>query len=498
MTTQAPASVPSKSATQMMLDYFREFKVLKQTPMEYWGVQIINFLDSMAYFALLTVVTLFLSEQIGVDDVNAGYIVTIFTSLTTVLLFVSGLLTDSLGIRKSLLVTMLMRAVVTLALVGLAVTPTFPFRIPLVTLCFVAMAPSMAMVQTLFQSAIKRYTNDKSRSAGFNLWYLFMNIGGAAAGILVDLVRLNLGLSSTWVMGTGILTSFASLGVMLLMVRREEQFGDDGKFHSLLFDHDRGKAAVKKPSPWRILKAMVNEQAFWRLFALVTLLLGVRAVFAYFYLLMPKYWTRIMGEDAAIGALNTINPILIVVGLILFIPLANKFNIFKMLVYGAILSSLSLFILALPWQAVSHVLGSLGQMMGVDWLRNDFVLAYYAISVMSMIVLSLGEVIWSPKLQEYTAAIAPEGQEGSYMGLSMVPWFAAKTLVSFLSGHMLMRWVPEGIGPRLKEGTVAFWDSPEAMWLILGIIALAGPILALIFQSWFTKGARWHQAAPSN
>jgi hypothetical protein len=45
--------------------------------------------------------------------------------------------------------------------------------------------------------------------------------------------------------------------------------------------------------------------------------------------------------------LQAVNPFLIVIGLILFIPLANKFNIFKMLVYGSMVSAVSLFPLAL-------------------------------------------------------------------------------------------------------------------------------------------------------
>src|SRR6478735_6809282 len=117
MNAKAQAQVPSKSAGQMILDYFREFKVLKETPREYWGIQIINFLDCTAYFSLLNIVTIFLSDQIGLDDNNAGYIVTLFTSLTTILLLFSGLLTDSLGIRKSLWLSMGSRILATVGLI---------------------------------------------------------------------------------------------------------------------------------------------------------------------------------------------------------------------------------------------------------------------------------------------------------------------------------------------------------------------------------------------
>ena len=43
----------------------------------------------------------------------------------------------------------------------------------------------------------------------------------------------------------------------------------------------------------------------------------------------------------------------------------------------------------------------------------------------------------------YTALLAPKGQEGTYLGLSMIPWFLAKTVVGWFSGDMLTRWSPE-------------------------------------------------------
>ncbi len=488
MSTADVSSSPS-SFMNNIVTYFKEFRVLRQTPREYWGIQAINFLDSMAYFSLLTVITLFLSEEIRLSDTNAGYVVTVFTSLTTILLLFSGFLTDSLGIRKSMVLAYVSRALCTLTIVGLALGGDGSWRTPLIIAALVLMAPSMAMIQTIFQSANKRYTNQKSRSAGFNLWYLFMNIGAACSGVFIDIIRLTYGLSTTWIVAFGLIQSLLCLILLVFFVRQEEQFGDDGKFVAVQNSHTQ----VEKQKPLKILKDMVSETAFWRFLSLVTLLLGVRAVFAYMYLLMPKYWIRVMGEQAAIGTLNTINPVLIIVGLILFIPITNKYPIFKMLVYGAIISSLSLFALVMPWQTVAKGLTYLQAFLPSSWLADPVVSAYYGMAVLSMITLSIGEVIWSPKLQEYTAAIAPEGQEGSYFGLSMIPWFLAKTVASLMSGHMLTRWVPEGVGARIRSGELSFWDSPEAMWLTLGLIAISGPVIALLFQSWFTAGARWNR-----
>ncbi len=465
-------AVKNRTAGEMIRQYFTDFKVLKETRSEYWGIQFINFLDCTVYFAMITIAAVFLSEDLGMSDTDAGYVVTVFTSATTIFLFFSGMVTDWLGIKRSIYVAMGGMLLLRGGVAFLGLTDSVPHRGIIVSILFFLMAPLMAMIQTVFQAANRRFTTKKSRSAGFNLWYLFMNVGAMSGGILIDMVRLWLGFSSSHIFTTGAVMSVLCIGVTFLMVHREDQLrGEDEELEPEPID-DTPK--VRK-NPFQIAKEVVSESAFWRLTVLIAMLLGVRAVFAYMYLLMPKYWLRVIGTDANIGLLNTINPFLIVVGLILFIPFANKFNIFKMLVYGSMISALSLFALVLPWQMFSANIAH----------------AHYLMAILCLVILSVGEIIWSPKLSEYTAAVAPEGQEGTYLGLTMVPWFLAKTVVSAMSGHMLLRWSPEDIGQRLQENTVGFWDSPAAMWFFLGIFAISGPFLALFFRGWLTRGARW-------
>jgi len=475
--SDTPAAQPKATGFEAIKQYFRDFKILKDNPREYWGMQIINVLDSLAYFALLTVVTLFLSTDVGLDDADAGYVATALGSVTTILLMFTGIITDWLGIKWSLNTAMFMRAGVTLAIGVIALGPDFEGRGWVVAGLVFLLAPSMAMVQTVFQVATKRFTSKRSRSSGYNLWYLFMNLGAFGAGFAVDLLRFpaesaeaggEASLSSTWVVLLGVATSVVCLVLSFTMIRRETQvIGPDEDPN----DAEEDEKQLRK-TPLENLKALVKHTAFWRFLVLVTATLGVRAVYVYMYLLMPKYWTRVIGEDAQIGLLSIINPALIVIGLILFIPIAHRFNLFKMLVFGAILSSLSLFVLILPWGAFS----------------SDVATAYYVLAIFSMVFVSLGEVFWSPKLYEYTAAIAPAGQEGIYLGMSMMPWFLAKTVVGAVSGHMLAQWCPEGTGEAIRSGTIDFWSSPEAMWLILGIWAIAGPLLAWVFRGWLTRG----------
>ena len=463
----------------MIVGYFRDFGVLRETRAEYWGIQLVNFLDCTFYFALLTIASLFLSEDLGLSDVAAGYTITAFTSATTLMLTVSGMLCDWLGIRASLRISMIAMLVLRASVVVVGMMPALPHRGLIAGGLMVLMAPFMAAIQTVFQAATQRFTTKHSRAAGFNLWYLFMNIGAAAGGAAIDIGRLQLKLPNVHIFTLGVITAVLCLIAAEWLIRREDQLRAP--------DESAEPEAEKAPrkNPFSILVEVVREKAFFRLLALIALTLGVRAVYAYLYLLMPKYWERTIGPDAAIGVLNMINPIGIVVGLILFIPLANRFSVFGMLVYGAMVSALSLFPMALPW----------------TWYSSDLTQAHYLMAILCMVIVTFGEVLWSPKLYEYTAAIAPKGQEGTYLGLSMIPWFLAKTITSLLSGHMLNRWSPENISvggaelplrEALIQGKVDYWHSPAAMWLILGLVALVGCIVAAWLRPWLTQGARWN------
>lgn len=467
------STTPQTKTGNPIVDYFMDFGVLRETRLEYWALQIINFLDCTIFFAMLNIASVMLSADFGFDDKQAGWVITAFSSGTTICLFFSGLVTDWLGIRVSMYVAMFAMLVLRLVVVWVGLDHSVPYRGVIVSASFVLMAPFMAMIQTMFQAANKRFTTAKSRSAGFNLWYLFMNIGAAAGGFLIDVVRLNLGLPNAHIFTYGVFAAIASIVVTLLFIRREEQlYGPDEA------PPVNANEPVKRISPWENTVRVFCSHIFWRFTILIALLLGVRAVFAYMYLLFPKYWLRVIGPDARMGTLQAINPILIVVGLIVLIPILHRFNVYKMLVYGAMVSAVSLFIQAIPSYGVQT----------------------YYVSIAALVALSIGELIWSPRLTEYTAAIAPEGQEGVYLGLSMMPWFFAKILVSFFSGFWLERFVPETVDgmllrDRLASGAVTFWNSPSALWIYLGIPALVGPVIALFFKRFFTKGAKFEKAA---
>jgi dipeptide/tripeptide permease len=91
--------------------------------------------------------------------------------------------------------------------------------------------------------------------------------------------------------------------------------------------------------------------------------------------------------------------------------------------------------------------------------------------VLFVVLYSLGEAFYSPRVYEYAAAIAPTGQEASYGALSYVPFFLAKLFVGTVSGVLLARYCPE-TGPR----------HAQTMWLVIALIALIAPVGLLVLR----------------
>jgi len=699
--------------------YFKDFGVLRETNRAFWGLQTINILDGTFEFAFGMIITIFLSQTIGFTDQEAGYAITVVGIISSITFLFIGPFVDYLGIRKAVFSGLCAMLLFRLGLIYCAFTPGIPYR-GFVTLVMIFLSGVPAsIIGTVYQIGNKRFTSKKSQAAGFNIWYIFMNIGALCAGLLVEVVTNIQKLPVEYVLLSAIVTTLFSIIVAFFTVTSNEQYEvraifveriwkplvskfrlipafalmfclDDTVFenditrdvgkethiihrepflveayvkfilrieqmllhmktffsarvsqilclwclakkygnqiivlcvkkiarvlHSisailayarrvitifiivgtliarfcllilrpvfflakiirellwvifnafkeilgillkagkdilsviwkklfiailLIFGrtikllgglpnsrefmcmlgisicvaetkfehHFRGGLAETRvihpdtsyvdtlirtieilKKSWKYTREVATAPQFRRVLAALTLLVGVRAAFLYTHLMMPKYWLRVMWPDAHIGFLNNINPFIIVLGVLLLVPIINRYDTYKMLAWGALLASLTFLPLAIPWY----------------FINSDIIVAYYIMSVTAMLFLSFGEVMWSPRLSHYIVSVAPSGQEGTYSAFASLPWFIGKTLAGGLSGVMLAKWCPEIIITKdtcyslqgaLIEGVIlpSYWQTPEAMWLILGILAIVGPIIMLFLKDWFTVGMK--------
>lgn len=291
-------------------------------------------------------------------------------------------------------------------------------------------------------AAVRQYTRKSTVSFGFSLFYVMMNVGALVAPLTIGRLRgafprgtvlLGAQLSSSrLVFWVGAAATLLALGLVLAMRPDEEV----ERLAQAADDEPPRKPAV---SPLAAVREVVFERDFWRFMLFVSLLVLVKLIFQHAHQTWPKYALREFGQAFPFADWWAINPAMIIVLTPAVTALTRHRSAFACIVGGALLSACSVFFMATSTTV--------------------------AASVAFIVMLSLGETLWSPRIYEYTATIAPKGREASYMGLSQLPMFLAKPTVGWMSGWLLTAYCPAS-GPR---------DS-HTLWWIIGLTTLVGPL----------------------
>jgi len=232
-----------------------------------------------------------------------------------------------------------------------------------------------------------------------------------------------------------------------------------------------GETAVKSAA---IFKSLWQRPEFYSFLVFMTIVVGVRMIFYHLAFTFPKYGIRELGSGAPFAHLSgMLNSLLIVVLVPICGVLTQRIAAYRMVTVGSLISALSVFFIALPPAWFKPLAdGWLGDLIVHQWLEVPGPVNPLYVSIFFFVVmLSVGEALWSPRLYEYAAAIAPKGHEASYMALSLLPMFIAKFAVGGISGWMLSVFCPAD-GPR----------HSEIMWFIIGCMALITPVGAFLFR----------------
>lgn len=491
-------SATTPPAKTKLKNFIEKFTVLRFAPRELWIIYIAYILENLAYkVGAAGVLPLWLSSDLGFSDIKAGATIATWSAIMTLITVMIGSLTDALGIRRTFLlgfaVCLVSRTVMALTVEKWIVLPVGLYM----------QALGIALMVPVMIAAVKKYSNAAQRSLAFSLYYALMNLGYFIGDILFDRVRntqTGLGEHGHWLLPLLTLdlstyrvliligAGFTVPGMILvwLFLREGVEMTEQGVVITPRTAQARGKNPFAKllttcretaVKTVEIFAGLWRQKSFYRFLMFMTLVIGVRMIYYQLFYTFPKYGIRELGEGAPIGRLSgALNEILILVLVPVCGVLTQKVSAYRMVTVGSMISALSVFFIALPPAWFKPLAdGWLGNLIGHEWLgvTGGTVNPLYVSIFLFIVMLSVGEAIWSPRLYEYSAAIAPKGQEASYMALSMLPYFLAKFFVGGSSGWLLTKYCPE-TGPR----------HPEMMWFIIGCMALVTPVGALLFRKY--------------
>ena len=476
---------------------------LRGSPRELYILFFTKLTEYSAYGAAQLTFMFYLREDLGLGDVGAGTYFSAWSTIVTATTMIVGAVCDTIGVKKTLIIGSV------LLLISRVVMP-FSDNLWVVSLLgFVPLGIGVAITGPVLSVGIKRFTTIESAALGFGLFYTLMNVGWAIGAKLFDVVRISMGEMgrvdflgdslSTWqvLFGIGFFINLPDLLAILWMrdgvemtengikfpeqKNKDQELGDGSSSASLL---DRSIASMRAAAVGsvRVFADNFVHRAFWVFILLIGITVFTRLTFFHFHITWPSYGIRYFGQGSLVGnVFGVLNPLIIVFLVPVIAYLTRRVRSYWLLLVGTVIAVLSVLFVVIPPEMFAGLTDTwFGIIVFERWLgvpvgNRD---PYYLSMVLFVIVFSIGEAIWSPRLMQFTAEIAPAGREGSYISLAYLPYFGAKFIVGPMAGMLLTGYAPEfGV-----DGIYGYYPDHQMIWWWVGGTAALTPLGLLAFK----------------
>lgn len=437
----------------------KPFIDLTKTSKAMLGINISYLFEGLTYFGIIGLLALFYNDFIGLDDINAGWMVGFLTAGITISMLVLGAAVDLIGIRKSLLVSLLFilvgRVILTLSpTLGEAGLWNSAQTISLFGILGIVIG--YGIYQPACYAAVKKLNTAKNSAMGYAMLYALMNLGGFLPGIISPPVRKSYGIDGVfWVFVALTVVGMAAVAIFVTKKAIAEaqaivKAEDGDKVES---EDEMQEMSVKEKLKYYLKNFPLKDVRFM---FFIFILIPVQTLFAHNWLTLPQYTSRafdgFVGENFEFFV--NLNPILIFVLTPIVTALTLKKGTYKMMIIGTSIMALPTFFLT-------------------------FGPSFYTLMAY-LILMTVGEAMWQPRFLQWVAEIAPKGMTGIYMGIGQFPWFLTKVITAIYSGWFLQNYCPAET-PMMDLNT-------ETMWLIYGFIAIISPVGLILARKWMQKG----------
>jgi dipeptide/tripeptide permease len=414
-------------------------------PFVFWTANSIEVLERFAYYGIYMGFGIYLGE-LGFSKDDLGVIQTIFLGLSYLIPLFSGTLADKYGFKKMLIISYLAYIPAILLLIY---TKTFSgIALTMLTIGFAA-----GIFKPLISATVRATTDATNKTLGFGIFYAMVNLGASIGPLVMGKLRA---MSWDYVFYTA---AGAIIFMFLITVffYKEPERELEGISLKKKFKDMREALSDIKFLVFIILLGVFFWLPFWAFFNILAVYINDYMDTAFLYQgvedVLGSFVAGIISrkDDAGIWRINA--EAISHTGYIIIIFQVLISRIFeKRAAIGSFM--LGLFIAALGFGILGIALNG----------NNSLVF-------LGVFLFAVGEMISSPRIQEYIMWIAPKEKAGLYMGTN----FLATFIGALLSGITYTIWMG-----RFEEA-----GHPEYV-----MYTLAGHMVLAILAIWiFTKTA---------
>jgi POT family proton-dependent oligopeptide transporter len=408
-------------------------------PSIFWAANSVEILERIAYYGIFMGFAMYM-EHLGFSRGQLGFVQSLFLFISYFIPVFSGTFADKYGFKKVLIVSYLAYLP---SILLLLVTKTFSG----IALTMLSIGFAAGIFKPLISGTVRLTTDSTNKTLGFGIFYTMVNIGGTLGPILAAKLRV-----ISW--NYAYLMAATSIAVMLVV--------------TILFY----KEPIKEKTNESIGKKLIGifSTVTDARFATFLIILGVFFWWPFwaFFNVCPLY------IDKHMDTVSIYNSIESVLGSHITQFLSrNESGVWR--VNGESIANTG-WIILLFQVIISRVFEKRSALpsfiLGLFIAAIGFTIIGFAMNSAPMLVIfgifvfGCGEMITSPRIQEYITWIAPKEKAGLYMGSN----FLAVCIGAFLSGLYTV-----------LLGKFELIGHPEYVWYVMATNLVFGSLALFIF-----------------
>jgi dipeptide/tripeptide permease len=384
----------------------------------FWVANISEIFERLAYYGSFASLANYLHETLSFPTEQTGTLAGIFGGMVWFLAIFGGAVADRLGFRRALSLAYLILCGSYFLLGSISAPWLAPIRnlVPLsffVGFILILPALGISLVKPSVVGTTASASKENVRSLGYSIYYTMVNIGGLLGPYTGSWAKHHLGAGKIFLIAS------AAVGIMFLFVL-------------LFFREPKRIDSARPPSLRETARNFLTVASNPKFMAFLLIFTGYWIVFWQQWIVMPVFLHQYVNHDIDVERILMTDSIIVITCTILLNFLTKKIAAFTAIIIGTLIT-------------------------GLSWI----VLAVYPTTsgaITAIAVLAIGEIIHQPRYYEYVSRLAPEGQQGTYLGFAFLPlgigsliggWFGGKLLHYFgeVQGKPQLTWyVIAGVG----------------------------------------------------
>jgi dipeptide/tripeptide permease len=462
---------------------------LTSLPRAYWMVNIMEMFERLAYYGVRVVIPIYIAQADSVgglhfSQTDKGIIFLWWAIVQSLTPMFSGGFADRYGYKKTIAVA------ISIAIMGyilMATQTTFlGFLLACCTLAF-----GTAIFKPGVQGTMCQSLSTRNSAVGWGMFYMVVNVGGFLGPPMAHFMY-GISWPAVFFGSAGIL----SLNYLMLLTYKEVHPG-----------------GAQRGGPLQVLMTTGRNFMNLRLVIFILIMSGFWLMFMQLFDMLPNFIVDWVDSSRLVAALHLPQAMLQ-----LNSTRGPQLSQEWMINFNA--GFIMLAVVFVSW-LVSRMRRVSSILLGITVSSCGLILAGFTMSgflcMAGILVFSVGEMLASPRMNEYLGVIAPEGQKGLYMGYANVPvavgWaygslrggqvydqfgdkanlamdYLAKTYqITDVARTQAMAKLQEVSGLNAVDATNLLWNQyhPYELWYQFAAVGFASAIAMVFYSRWVRK-----------